>query len=245
MKNEISLLFSGGVDSTIAAMKLASSYERVHLLTYCNGYAHFHMGRSRKRFMELKERFPGKFIFYTSNIKDIFQEITVKSLLKDYKDYYSGFIWCLGCKLSMHARTIIYNLENRIKNVADGSSYDTREMVEQKPFSVSLIKVLYEKYGIRYTTPVYQISREQKRKKLKKMGFFMGIPVLDRYLGIQPRCIPGELYYLPSILFNKSPYHQDKHIYSFFRSKQPIINDYVNNYFKNKSIRVSKLVKDL
>lgn len=234
MLKEISLLFSGGVDSTIAAIVLSKRYDKVHLLTYSNGYAHYNLHRSKRRFRELDKRFPNKFVFYTTNIRDIFEEVTIKDLLKDYKTYSSGFIWCLGCKLSMHIKTIIYNLENNITNVADGSAYDTSEMVEQKPLSIALIKDLYKRYNINYSTPVYHISRDEKRKTLKEMGFFMGIPIMDRYLGIQPRCIPGELYYLPSILFNKNPYHQDKYVYNFFRNKQSIISKCIKNYFKNK-----------
>lgn len=33
--SEISLMFSGGVDSTATALILAEQYDRVHLLTYC------------------------------------------------------------------------------------------------------------------------------------------------------------------------------------------------------------------
>jgi len=220
---EISLLFSGGVDSTVAAINLSKKYDLVHLLTFSNGYGHLYLGRAKKRFEELNKRFPGKFIFFKTSVKDIFQKVTINHLKEDYGKYASGFIWCMGCKLSMHARAIIYNKEKNINQLADGSSYDTKEMVEQKPFTVSLIKTLYKEHGLEYLTPVYKIGREKKSRMLKKMGFFMGIPILDRYLGIQPRCIPGELYYLPSILFHKAPYHQNPHIYRFFNSKKKII----------------------
>jgi PP-loop superfamily ATP-utilizing enzyme len=134
-EDSISLMFSGGIDSTNAAIKLSEEYDKVHLLTYCNGYGHFYLENSKKRAIELNNKFQNKFIHHLIPIGDIFNKMIVATLLKDYKEFKSGFIWCMGCKMAMHTRSIIYNLENNIKYMSDGSSQDSDEMVEQMPIA--------------------------------------------------------------------------------------------------------------
>ncbi len=218
-ERKISLMFSGGVDSTFAATALAEEYDEVHLLTYYNGYGHYKIGRTGRRAQELKDRFPRKFRHSIISVQDIFEALVLDTLDEDYRRFRSGFVWCLGCKLSMHARSILYNLEHGISCMSDGSSMDTSEMVEQMLISVSMIRLLYKDYGIEFTTPVYEVSRDEERLRLKEMGFRMGIPVGNRYLGVQPKCKPGELYYLPYLLFKQPPKHDEGPVAEYIRDK--------------------------
>lgn len=232
-KKEISLMFSGGVDSTMAAITLSKQYGKVHLLTYCNGHGHYNLKNSKNRANELINKFGNKFIHHLIPIEDLFKKMVIDTLLDDYKEFKSGFIWCLGCKMTMHTRSIIYNLENKIKFMSDGSSQDTSEMVEQMPISVSLIMMFYEKYGIDFFVPVYKQTREEKIKKLKELKFNMGIPIKDRFIGIQPRCIPGELYYMPYLLFNKALDHEKPLVAQFIKKKCQIAERYIEEYSKH------------
>ncbi|MAG50862.1 hypothetical protein CL621_04470 [archaeon] len=232
MKNDISLMFSGGIDSTYAAIKLTKDFNKIHLLTYSNGYGHFKTKRAKNRYLELKKRFPGKFSFNYFSVKDIFEKILINNLDNDSQKYSSGFIWCLGCKITMHSKTIMFNKLKGIKFAADGSSHDTSEMVEQSPFAISLISDFYKQYGIEFNAPVYRITREEKRKKLADFGFNLGIKIMDRHIGIQPKCIPGELYYSPLLIMGRPPFHQTKEVYSFYREKLPILKEHINNEIK-------------
>jgi len=214
-----SILFSGGIDSTYTAMKLTDQYDQIYLLTYSNGYGHLHIDRTKKRYKELDKLFPGKFKHEIINIKKIFEKIVIDSISKDMKKYSSGFFWCFGCKLSMHTQTIIFNRNKGIKKTIDGSSADTKEMVEQSPFSISLIKKLYKEHSQSFNSTHYNISREEKRKFLSKNNIRLGIKIFDRHIGIQPKCVPGELYYSSYILFNKLPLHKNKEISTFYNEK--------------------------
>lgn len=210
--NEIALMFSGGVDSTLTAIKLAEQFNKVHLLTYSNGYGHTNFSKAGKRCRELNNIIGNKFCHSLISIRDAFEKYILLNWLEEFRKYKSGFIWCMGCKIIMHMQTILYAKRHNINYSADGSSGATGEMVEQMLVSVSLIKYFYEHNGIEYTVPVYDMDREVSISKLKKLGFNMGIRILDRHLGIQPRCIPGEIYYMPYLLFNKPPSHDELNV---------------------------------
>ena len=127
----------------------------------------------------------------------------------------------------MHARTIAYALAHDIRYSADGASGATGEMVEQMELSVSRFRGFYNDYGITYLLPVYDNEREDSIQELRRLGFYMGTRILDRHLGIQPRCLRGELYYLPYLLFNKLPKHDEWEITQYMHDKlnqvKPII----------------------
>ena len=110
--NEIALMFSGGVDSTATAVMLAERYERVHLICYRNGYGHYYHHRTEERVHELNRRLGDRFTFSLIKVKGYFDRILVDRVLSDYKEYRSGFIWFMGCKMAMHLRSVIYCLEH-------------------------------------------------------------------------------------------------------------------------------------
>ena len=236
MANEVALMFSGGVDSSVAAIKLQEQFDRVHLLPFSNRYGHYGFKRTVRRVAELEERYPGKFVHFTSSIKDLFEKVCLSSIISDYRKFNSAFMWCMGCKLAMHARSIVYCRQNGVENMSDGSASDSSEMVEQSLLSVSMIHWFYADWDVRFFVPVYSVERDDKRAMLKEMGFRMGIPVRDRYLGIQPSCIPGELYYLPYILFNKDPGHEENTVAMYISEKREQLDEYIEAMAGNNAL---------
>lgn len=243
-EDEIALMFSGGVDSTATAIMLAEKYKKVHLITYRNGYGHYYHHRTKKRVDELNKALGNPFVYTLMSTKDYFDEIVVNSVLKDFKKYKSGFIWFMGCKMAMHMRSAIYCMENGIKYMSDGSNEDTNEMVEQMLVSLTLIRFFYEHYGIRFGTPVYEISRQESRDLIKKLKLNMGIQVMDRHLCIQPTCIAGELYYMPYLLFNKKVKHDEVVVSEFIEEKQKICDAIVQRHFDAKGVQLKDLLEN-
>jgi len=217
--SRVALLFSGGVDSTVAAMRLAESYERIDLLSFHHDYGQYKIRRTARRAAELQRHFPHTFSHRIISIRRAFEQLVLDSLEADYRKYRSGFIWCMGCKIVMQTRTIIHCLDNDIRVAADGSSGETSEMVEQQPASVAKLRAFHGEYGISFITPLYDAGRAESINFLVEKGFKLGPRLGDRFLGIQPKCRPGELYYLPFLLLGAPPDHAEERVAAFIDEK--------------------------
>ncbi len=228
MGKEISVMFSGGIDSMYCAAKLADDFDRIHLLNYSNGYGHLFFGKTRKRYLELKKKIGDRYVFSHASVKPLFEKLLIDEMKDDMEKYSSAFIWCMGCKLAMHAQSIVYCKKNKIRYSSDGSSSDTQEMVEQSPLSLSLIERLYRKFGISFEPAAYMVPREEKIKVLKELGLRTGLSILNRNIGIQPKCIPGELYYSPYLIMSRPPHHQPREIHMFFKEKLGHVESYIS-----------------
>ena len=241
--NDITLMFSGGIDSTATAIMLAEKFERVHLVTYKNGYGHYYFRRTAARVRELNEKLGNVFTHSLISTKDYFDQILVNSVLQDYKKYRSGFIWFMGCKMAMHMRSAIYCLENGVRYMTDGSNADTEEMVEQMLISLTLIDHFYESLTVDVGTPVYEVRRAARKALIKKWDLNMGIEVMDRHLCIQPTCLAGELYYMPYLLFNKRVKHDEQEVARFIEEKGAICMEIVRRYFDSRGVTLEKLLE--
>lgn len=217
------LLFSGGIDSMYAALKLAEKYDKIRLISFDNEYGHLKTNRVKKRAKELARLYPRKFTLKTESIKKSFERIVINHLITDMKKYSSAFNWCMGCKLAMQAHAINYAKKEGIKFISDGASSETSEMIEQSEYALDHIKKVYSKNGLKYINHYYDITRNEKRDFLKKNNINLGIKLFDRHIGIQPKCIPGELYYSPFILLGKKPKHIKKELELFLKDKKRII----------------------
>ena len=229
-------MFSGGVDSTTAALSLAREYSRVHLLTYSNGYGHTHIQRTRGRVRELRRIAGDHFVHTITSVQELFDRLLVDDLRGEYRRYGSGFVWCLGCKMAMHTRSVLYNLEHGIGAMTDGSSRSTGGMVEQSLLSLMLFREFYGDHGIDFRTPVYTIPRDEEIRRLKEQGFRMGMRVRDRFLGVQPKCHPGVLYYLPFLLFDQPPRHDEDRVEEFIEAKRAVADEYIQRWCRERSI---------
>jgi hypothetical protein len=224
---QAALMFSGGIDSTTAAIRLTREFDRVHLLTWGNGYGHYRLGRTRARMAELKRLYGDRFQHGLGSVQGLFECLVVNDLEGNWRRWGSGFVWCLGCKLAMHAHSVVYCLERGIRTLADGSSQSTGEMVEQMLVSIYRIRDFYARYGIEYRTPVYTVPRSEEIAFLRQEGFRMGLRVGDRFLGVQPKCRPGELYYLPFLLFNQPPKHDPEPITAYLDEKAELAHAWI------------------
>ena len=165
-KEEAVLLFSGGRDSSLAAVRLIDMGYEIHLLTFDNG-AIEGIARSNLRLAEFSEKIKRKIITRKIiNCKDLFKKIALFDIEKDF-DYFKTNLVCMGCKMAMHTISLNYCIKNDIKVIADGYTYYQREWPEQMPKAIEEIRKFHSKYGIQYISPVYDIiSKENAKEKL-------------------------------------------------------------------------------
>ena len=159
MKDEtITLLFSGGADSTLSAALLAKRYRRVELVTFKH-YATWGVGSSSRSESKLKAAFPetefphvylnSTALFLTLQ-RRIFADIATNPFLNHY--------FCGACKLAMHSALIAHNRKNGIRHAASGASRLMPQFPDQTPGGGVALQELYGRYGMTYETPVYDLA---------------------------------------------------------------------------------------
>lgn len=242
-KRAVSLMYSGGLDSTVTALTLAEQYDRVHLLTYNRGYGHWFVGRSSVRIPQL-EKHLGRSVFtqFRADVKGLFKKIVLDSFVSDFRKYKALFIVCVGCKMAMHAQSVIYNLEHGIPYVSDGASETTAWMPDQMPVTLAEYKRLHEDYGLTYSNPVYHFgTREKARETLREAGLSMGHRIADRDFGTQPICLFGDVITIVREVVKVGLPLKEESIMDFMRAKRPILDEYITDYFARRGADVDEL----
>jgi len=247
--SSVALLFSGGLDSTLAATVLARSYDIVHLISVSRGYGHTKIERTATRLEELRSHVDGAAEFTHSILsgKELFRTIVLRTLARDIVRFRGLFVICVGCKLVMHTIGTIYCLEHGIPNIADGASGATEWMSDQAPVTLEGYRQLHETFAIRYSNPVVNINdREHAREALRRLGIRTGRKVAGRDLGTQPVCYYGDaLTFLRESLFKVSLPVSDKAIGEYVALKMPMLIRHVHRHFELVGQNVTDRIRRL
>ena len=153
---KISLLYSGGCDSTLSASILAKDFEEIHLVTFKH-YATWNVGRSRINVQKLRvENKQVRFIHVFLNISGLFYNIQ-KGFFNDRAmlPYFPLYI-CGACKLAMHTDLICYNLAHDITFASSGASHEMSMFPAQTEGGLSHLEKYYAEYGMQLMSPVYR-----------------------------------------------------------------------------------------
>jgi hypothetical protein len=182
---ETTLLYSGGTDSTLAAILLAERFDRVRLVTYDHRWwtGHFDLRKALARGRRVRERLgPDRITHEFVRMGPLFHRFVTATLLDDYRRFHTNTC-CVGCKLAMHTRTVLFNLERGIRYAADGSAADQSYHAEQLGGVLARVRRLYQRYGIEYANPSFSILEADRRAKVEVAG--LGAKAA------QPRCLFG------------------------------------------------------
>jgi len=246
--SEAALLFSGGLDSTMAATVLAEQYDKVHLLAVERGYGQVKVERTRRRFEELQEAIgENRFTHDILEARKLFGRIVMRTLLRDIVKYKGLFVVCVGCKLVMHTVALIHCLEHNIPCIADGASGATEWMSDQNSESIEGYRRLHGTFGVLYSNPVIDIQdREEERKRLRELGLSTGRKVAGRDLGTQPVCYYGDLLtFLREAVFRFSLPVTNRSVGAYIEEKTPALIDYVHKHFERLGLNVKERIEGL
>ncbi len=163
---EISVLFSGGGDSTLLAYLLAQRFQRVHLLT-CK-----HLG--------IKEA--EKTAINHENLVRVFGADKVVRAVIDidepvrrvYEDDFRGCLRDFGflaqnlcgvCKMTMFTSSIPYNARHGIRYTTTGSHMEGAGVFigQMKSVREEVFEPLFRSYGMEFLTPVFYVPDSDQR----------------------------------------------------------------------------------
>ncbi len=170
-KQELAILFSGGTDSlAVYALSVIGQHPelprpvKIHLLHMLNGMSRFH-DFPRQRFdiaqeiLATKSTQPEKLPeaeMVELDMGRLFQGLWLDRFEELMPRYNGKNLVCIGCKVAMHTKAIIYCVENLVPVLATGYARRQSYYPEQTPVFMEKIAGLSEHFGIRSIFPVYE-----------------------------------------------------------------------------------------
>lgn len=158
------LLYSGGRDSTLAAIRLYNAGYNVHFIHFNNGY----MCDCDKSYLTFQEIFNKEIDYYFDYE---LSNVDVKELFEEYFNNWSiditndstldSEIRCLSCRMAMYTKVIQIAIEQGYKYIAEGARISQKFMLEQLPI-ITRLKELTASQGIKLLLPVLYVDDDQK-----------------------------------------------------------------------------------
>lgn len=172
-RDSVVVLYSGGSDSTWAAIKAYDKRRRVQLLTMTR-LGLLHQEHVADQVGKLKRFFGDHDAFAHRSVPcdKLFRFILYENYLPNLLRYGSLLLSHCGlCKLAIHWRALLFCLENGFTNVWDGAVRIARAYPERsQAIMIEPLTRLYARYGIAYETPVYE-QGEAVPRALHEIGF--------------------------------------------------------------------------
>jgi len=170
------LLYSGGKDSTLSAIRL-------HKMGYNVDFIHFNNGQMRdsdKPYLTFKRTFqPLRGYQFPYELSDVDMKWTFLDYFSPWKEQYGDIlengtihseIRCLSCRMAMYSKAFEIAKGGNYKVMAEGARISQGFMLEQRPM-IERIKELASEFGIQMLFPVLELEPGQEKKELIKAGF--------------------------------------------------------------------------
>lgn len=260
--NEISLMYSGGLDTTYTAMRLLEEHDRVHLLTFDSGVMHWVREFSTKNPAALRKSFGADRIVHSIISTRELIRLQASEIGEGMKRYHTPGVVCTSCQFAMEVMTVAYCLEHGIPFATDGKSKAQTEVCLQTVQYCREIQRFMALFGIDYRMPLaHGISRNEKRRFLRERGFFHGVPALtllqklgfnnfSDFLGRQPICRNAVFpFFLTSHLRHIPPFKsyvlkiEDAEDYR--KRIEPLATRFLEERFRGQGGSLEQRVKDL
>jgi len=212
--NAIAVLFSGGSDSTLAAVLAARRADSVHLLTYAHPFMFFHK-KIDINIGRLREKFPAThFETHRENITRLYRRLYGRRFLGNLGRHCSMLVphMCGACKLAMHYATVDHCRRRGIAHVYCGAHEESsRVFPAQMEPVIEDMQRMYARYGITYESPVYHGGRTDET--LYELGLIDDPHMKDQRLfyTTQHTCPIGALVHIHSRFYYTKLWGHEKY----------------------------------
>lgn len=245
LKEGVTVLFSGGTDSTLSAYLMLKERKAVTLITYDRPFLWF-IKNSEGHFHKLQQMFGEDRVRHVyGDINKLYGRLLYnKRVFKKYNTHLA-LLACLACKISMHAQTIIYNLEHQIRYTADGARAQTNYYPAQMYRIKEQMEKLYREYGLKLKSPVYEMIETDRILHELRISF-ENLKRQFIFFDTQPTCLQGSISYFYSRLCYGPLFgsrKREKDALGYFGEMKYIVKDYIKNHFVQKGINMEKIIK--
>ena len=176
IENSVLLMYSGGKDSTLAAMRLKNLGYHVYFIHFDNGY----MLDTDKPYLTYKyalsdfENFSFPYEFHSISIKNLFSNFFYEWKKEHGENLENGNIdseiRCLACRSAMYKVTLDIARNYGFSLIAEGARICQKFLIEQ-PIMIKRFKELASQYGIEVLYPVFDlIDDKEEIGELLKYG---------------------------------------------------------------------------
>lgn len=164
---DVLLLYSGGKDSALSAVRLRSLGYHVYFIHFDNG----HMLDQDKPYLTFKntfDQYDGYYFDYQNSAVDI-SNIFYKYFENWKKEYgdtlndatLTSEVRCLSCRMAMYTKVFEFAFEHHFKYVAEGARISQKFMLEQQPM-IDRLKDFASCYGIELLYPVLYLEDDKE-----------------------------------------------------------------------------------
>lgn len=162
-KKDVLLLYSGGKDSTLAAIRLKKYGYTPHFIHFNNGS----MLDSDKPFLTFQETFKylEGYVFpyeYSDvDIKELFLKYFEAWKQENNNSLLTSEIRCLSCRMAMYTKALEIAKNNNFKIISEGARISQKFFIEQEKF-INCIKNIASELGIELIYPVLHLDDDKK-----------------------------------------------------------------------------------
>lgn len=171
-QSDVAILFSGGRDSTLAAIKAHRQGRYLHLLSFESGLGYAGSALRSVRLREMQECWSDQaFVHRTVPTYGLTRQVCFVDIVSDILEDRIQLI-LLGEFLAMLAAGIYYCKEYALDKLAFGAVRYQSALAEQQPRAIQCFRDICGRYEITFETPVYDVDSETYVKmELMDAGF--------------------------------------------------------------------------
>lgn len=176
-EKEVLLLYSGGKDSTLSAIRLRKEGYHVHFFHFNNGFL-LDEDKPYLTFLNTFDKENGYSFDYENHSIDI--QNLFENYFANWKEQYGDVledatldseIRCLSCRMAMYTEILCYAKKHHFKYIAEGARIIQKFMIEQ-PAMIHQLKELAANYQIELLYPVLTLEDDfEEIQELIKYGF--------------------------------------------------------------------------